>query len=68
MYDGDTKPTAGYMFDGWNTYFKTNHDGKLTNWSTNKQSIYELWIGFLRYYCEQFDYSNVVQIRLRTDR
>ena len=32
MYDGDTKPTDGYIVNGHNTYFAHNADEKLVSW------------------------------------
>jgi terminal uridylyltransferase len=37
------------------------------HWTRNQMTVSELWIGFLRYFCEVFDYASVVQIRLNTD-
>lgn len=62
-------PPAKYMVDNWNTYFLDvdNLKSVATVWKDhgkNRASLTELWIGFLRYYVEDFDFDmHVVCIR-----
>ena len=60
------KETA-LSIDGWDCWFNRDIvqlDKIWPYYNLNKQSIGELWLGFLRYYTETFDWdSNVVCIR-----
>ena len=53
--------------DGWNCWFNRDIHNLHNTWpdyQKNKQSVGELWLGFLRYYTEVFDWDNdVVTIR-----
>jgi hypothetical protein len=48
FYDGDTKPEV--RVDGWNAWFCKDTDLVKSKWKyygQNRQSVAELWIGFL---------------------
>jgi terminal uridylyltransferase len=53
--------------DGWNCWFNQEIDGLHECWPhfrKNTQTVGELWLGFLRYYTEAFEWDNhVVCIR-----
>ncbi|CAH1773302.1 unnamed protein product [Owenia fusiformis] len=65
MYEGPDKPET--LVDGWNAWFCP--DGNLLTklWpdcGKNKESVAELWIGFLRFYTEVFNFKDyVISIR-----
>lgn len=55
--------------DGWNCWYYPDIDNVANIWEhygKNKQTIGELWLGFLKYYTEQFDWKNNV-INIRTN-
>ncbi|KAL4236653.1 Terminal uridylyltransferase 4 [Mactra antiquata] len=61
------QPNPEYMVEGWNTWFFGNIDDLPHVWSRcgkNNQSVGELWLGFFRYYLEEFSFlEQVVSIR-----
>ncbi|KAI1289877.1 Terminal uridylyltransferase 7 [Halotydeus destructor] len=61
LYDGEEKPEA--MTDGWNTWFYDDLNNLPTVWQylgQNKAYVAELFVGFLRYYTEKFEFENDV--------
>ena len=62
-----SKKETSLSIDGWDCWFNRdigNLDKLWPHYKLNKQSVGELWIGFLRYYTETFDWdNNVVCIR-----
>uniref|UniRef100_A0A914XR29 RNA uridylyltransferase n=1 Tax=Plectus sambesii TaxID=2011161 RepID=A0A914XR29_9BILA len=61
---GNEDGSKSVMVDGWNTYFFSDLK-VLRLWSRNRQTVAQLWLGFLCYYAEQkFNPAlDVVQIR-----
>ena len=61
------KSETSVKVDGWDCWFNRDLKNLPVSWPhyrKNKQSIGELWLGFLRYYTEFFDWDNhVVSIR-----
>jgi len=55
------------LVDGWDTYFYSDFHKLPFIWKEfgkNKQTLHDLWLGFLRYYTEAFDAKNfVIQMR-----
>lgn len=61
----DTIPlnSTNHIIDGWDCWFY-NADEQHSPLNENRQTISQLWVGFLRYYTEQFDWEkHVVCIR-----
>ncbi|RWS16145.1 hypothetical protein B4U79_04566, partial [Dinothrombium tinctorium] len=61
IYFDDKKPER--LIDGWNTWFYEDHrliSQVWPHWRTNKLSVAELFVGFLRYYTETFSFENNV--------
>ncbi|XP_067928440.1 terminal uridylyltransferase 7-like [Watersipora subatra] len=69
MYADDIKPEN--LVEGWNTWFFQDEKVLATTWGQNgpnKQDESELWIGFLDFYSQKFDYKKkVVSIRTAQD-
>ncbi|KAM4641161.1 terminal uridylyltransferase 4 isoform 1-T1 [Discoglossus pictus] len=65
IYDG--KETPQLMVDGWNAFFFDNTDelrSRFPSLGKNTESVGELWLGFLRFYTEEFDFKeHVISIR-----
>lgn len=65
IYDGHVIPRR--MVDGWNAFFFDNTDelrSRFPSLGQNAESVGELWLGFLRFYTEEFDFKeNVISIR-----
>jgi terminal uridylyltransferase len=56
------------MVDEWNTWFFDGDDSTLKllcpEFGSNRESIGELWLGFLEFYTEKFNYQlNIISIR-----
>ncbi|KAM5148779.1 terminal uridylyltransferase 4 isoform 2-T2 [Mantella aurantiaca] len=65
IYGGQIIPQR--MVDGWNAFFFDNTE-ELRIWfpslGKNLESVGELWLGFLRFYTEEFDFKeHVISIR-----
>lgn len=64
------KKETSVNIDGWDCWFNRDLKNLCHLWphySKNTQSVGELWLGFLRYYTESFDWdNNVVCIRQDT--
>ena len=62
-----TREETTLIIDGWNCWFHKEVHRLKDLWEyygKNKQSVGELWLGFLRYYTEIFDWDTyVVSIR-----
>jgi terminal uridylyltransferase len=62
-----TKDETNVVVDNWNCWFHRDLSILSSVWpefGRNEQSVGELWLGFLRYYTENFDWNNnVVSIR-----
>ena len=65
LYEGGKKPIN--MHSNWNCWFYDNVNLLPNAWKgfkENKQSVGELWLGYLRYYVEVFDFEkSVISIR-----
>ncbi|XP_053326372.1 terminal uridylyltransferase 4 [Spea bombifrons] len=65
IYDGQETPLR--MVDGWNAFFFDNTEElrcRFPSLGKNKESVGELWLGFLRFYTEEFDFKEyVISIR-----
>ncbi|KAM9324697.1 terminal uridylyltransferase 4 [Gastrophryne carolinensis] len=65
IYDGQVIPRK--MVDGWNAFFYDNTEelrSRFPSLGKNTESVGELWLGFLRFYTEEFDFKeNVISIR-----
>ncbi|OCT85019.1 terminal uridylyltransferase 4 isoform X1 [Xenopus laevis] len=65
IYDGQETPQR--MVDGWNAFFFDNTEelrNRFPSLGKNKESVGELWLGFLRFYTEEFDFKEyVISIR-----
>ncbi|KAM8931073.1 terminal uridylyltransferase 4 isoform 2-T2 [Pelodytes ibericus] len=65
IYDGQETPQR--MVDGWNAFFYDNTEelrSRFPSLGKNKESVGELWLGFLRFYTEEFDFKeHVISIR-----
>ncbi|CAH2310847.1 terminal uridylyltransferase 4 isoform X2 [Pelobates cultripes] len=65
IYDGPETPKR--MVDGWNAFFYENTEelrSRFPYLGQNKESVGELWLGFLRFYTEEFDFKEyVISIR-----
>lgn len=65
IYDGQVIPRR--MVDGWNAYFFDNIEElriRFPYLGKNMESMGELWLGFLRFYTEEFDFKEyVISIR-----
>ncbi|XP_040264743.1 terminal uridylyltransferase 4 [Bufo bufo] len=65
IYDGHVIPQK--MVDGWNAFFFENTEelrSRFPPLGQNTESLGELWLGFLRFYTEEFDFKeNVISIR-----
>ncbi|XP_056388204.1 terminal uridylyltransferase 4 [Hyla sarda] len=65
IYDGQVIPQR--MVDGWNAFFFENTEelrSRFPSLGQNKESVGELWLGFLRFYTEEFDFKEyVISIR-----
>ncbi|KAG9466915.1 hypothetical protein GDO78_015896, partial [Eleutherodactylus coqui] len=65
IYDGHVVPRR--MVDGWNAFFFENTEelrSRFPYLGQNKESLGELWLGFLRFYTEEFDFKEyVISIR-----
>ncbi|XP_018407991.1 PREDICTED: terminal uridylyltransferase 4 isoform X2 [Nanorana parkeri] len=65
IYDGHIIPRR--MVDGWNAFFFDNMEelrGRFPSLGKNVESMGELWLGFLRFYTEEFDFKEyVISIR-----
>jgi terminal uridylyltransferase len=65
--DNLPKKETTLNIDGWDCWFNKDISNLATMWphyKANKQSVGELWLGFLCYYTEKFDWNNnVVCIR-----
>ncbi|KAG8548395.1 hypothetical protein GDO81_025576 [Engystomops pustulosus] len=65
IYDGRVIPRR--MVDGWNAFFFENTEelrSRCPLLGRNTESLGELWLGFLRFYTEEFDFKeNVISIR-----
>ncbi|XP_075038200.1 terminal uridylyltransferase 4 isoform X2 [Mixophyes fleayi] len=71
IYDGHVMPQR--MVDGWNAFFFDNTEelrNRFPSLGKNTESLGELWLGFLRFYTEEFDFKEYVisirQIKLLT--
>ncbi|KAG8455308.1 hypothetical protein GDO86_001487 [Hymenochirus boettgeri] len=68
IYKEHRKPEI--IVDGWNVYFFDKLDELASNWpdySKNKESVGELWLGLLRFYTEEFDFKeHVISIRRKS--
>lgn len=62
------KVSEQVVIDGWDCWFNRDIHKLSETWphhKKNTQSVGQLWVGFLRYYTETFDWDNhVVCIRL----
>ncbi len=62
-----SKKETNLNIDGWDCWFNKDIKSLPKIWpdhNKNKQTVGELWLGFLRYYTEYFDWdNNVVSIR-----
>ncbi|KAG8436896.1 hypothetical protein GDO86_007838 [Hymenochirus boettgeri] len=61
IYDG--KETPQRMVDGWNAFFFDNTEelrNRFPSLGQNTESVGELWLGFLRFYTEEFDFKELV--------
>ena len=62
-----SREETNVIVDTWNCWFHRDIANLGTAWAEqarNEKSVGELWLGFLRYYTEEFDWtSNVVSIR-----
>jgi terminal uridylyltransferase len=69
VFNRDNLPKEETMLtiDGWDCWFNRDTNSLAELWphfKSNKQTVGELWLGFLRYYTEVFDWDNhVVCIR-----
>ncbi|XP_069837721.1 terminal uridylyltransferase 4 [Dendropsophus ebraccatus] len=65
IYDGQVIPRR--MVDGWNAFFFDNTEelrSRFPSLGQNTESLGELWLGFLRFYTEEFDFKEyVISIR-----
>ncbi|XP_041417414.1 terminal uridylyltransferase 4 isoform X2 [Xenopus laevis] len=65
IYDGQETPQR--MVDGWNAFFFDKTEvlrNRFPSLGKNKESVGELWLGFLRFYTEEFDFKEyVISIR-----
>ncbi|KAM3915307.1 terminal uridylyltransferase 4 isoform 1-T2 [Leptodactylus fuscus] len=65
IYDGQVIPRR--MVDGWNAFFFDNTEelrSRFPSLGQNTESVGELWLGFLRFYTEEFDFKEyVISIR-----
>ncbi|XP_063794958.1 terminal uridylyltransferase 4 [Pseudophryne corroboree] len=65
IYDGHVTPQR--MVDGWNAFFFDNTEelrNRFPSLGRNTESLGELWLGFLRFYTEEFDFKEyVISIR-----
>ncbi|XP_075689115.1 terminal uridylyltransferase 4 [Rhinoderma darwinii] len=65
IYDGHVLPRR--MVDGWNAFFFDNIEelrSRFPSLGQNTESLGELWLGFLRFYTEVFDFKEyVISIR-----
>ncbi|CAI9571951.1 unnamed protein product [Staurois parvus] len=65
IYDGQVIPRR--MVDGWNAFFFDNTEELRCRFpflGKNTESVGELWLGFLRFYTEEFDFKEyVISIR-----
>ncbi|XP_072275752.1 terminal uridylyltransferase 4 isoform X2 [Pyxicephalus adspersus] len=65
IYDGHVMPRK--MVDGWNAFFFDNTDElrkRFPSLGKNTETVGELWLGFLRFYTEEFDFKeHVISIR-----
>ncbi|XP_069594002.1 terminal uridylyltransferase 4 isoform X1 [Ranitomeya imitator] len=65
IYDGHIIPQR--MVDGWNAFFFDNTEelrSRFPSLGQNNESVGELWLGFLRFYTEEFDFKEyVISIR-----
>lgn len=64
------KKETSLNIDGWDCWFNKEIANLAITWphyKKNKQSIGELWLGFLCYYTEQFDWNNNVVCIKDTD-
>ncbi|KAM4721976.1 terminal uridylyltransferase 4 [Rhinophrynus dorsalis] len=65
IYDGQHTPQR--MVDGWNAFFFDNTEelrSRFPSLGKNSESVGELWLGFLRFYTEEFDFKEyVISIR-----
>ncbi|XP_043920126.1 terminal uridylyltransferase 7 isoform X2 [Protopterus annectens] len=63
---GDRRTPAGHV-DNWNVYFFSDLEKLKNRWADygkNTESVGELWLGFLRFYTEEFDFKeHVISIR-----
>jgi len=61
LYDGEESPVN--EVDGWNAWFFSDLEKLTQRWSglnANRESLAELWLGFLTYYAHDFDDRNLV--------
>uniref|UniRef100_A0A8C5R7R4 Terminal uridylyl transferase 4 n=1 Tax=Leptobrachium leishanense TaxID=445787 RepID=A0A8C5R7R4_9ANUR len=65
IYDGQETPKR--MVDGWNAFFFDNTEelkNRFPSLGQNKECVGKLWLGFLRFYTEEFDFKEyVISIR-----
>lgn len=65
---GDRRTPTGHV-DNWNVYFFSDLEKLKNRWpdyGKNAESVGELWLGFLRFYTEEFDFKeNVISIRTK---
>ncbi|XP_020897481.1 terminal uridylyltransferase 7 isoform X2 [Exaiptasia diaphana] len=67
LYEGETKPSK--IIDSWNCWFFDDLVNLSKVWTAkNNESIGSLWIGFLRYYTETFDWEHDVVCCRRTKK
>jgi terminal uridylyltransferase len=62
LYDRDGEKPVN-MVDGWNAWFFRDEKRLALEWrgiGQNKADILDLWLGFLRFYCQDFDERNLV--------
>jgi len=63
MYKGEEKEKPENMVDGWNAWFMSDRRRVVNEWPgyrQNKQTVGQLWIGFLDFYARQFDDRRLV--------
>ncbi len=66
-----SKKETNLNIDGWDCWFNKDIKSLPEIWpfyKKNKQSVGELWLGFLRYYTEDFDWDNNVISIKNTDQ